>query len=80
MSTMKSRLTESLEDFVNAQVSTRGYSSSSEYVCELICKDLERQRLRGLVLDGAASPRAVVADADYFDNLLSRIESEASGQ
>ena len=80
MSTMNLRLPESLEDFVNAQVSARGYSTSSEYVRELIRKDLDRQRLRGLILDGAASPRAVVADADYFDELRSRIDAEASGQ
>ena len=80
MSTMNLRLPEPLKDFVNAQVSARGYSNSSEYVRELIRKDLDRQRLRGLILDGAGSPRGVVADADSFDGLRSPLVSDAAGQ
>ena len=73
MSTMNVSLPEALKEFVEDQVSARGYSTSSEYVRELIRKDQERQRLRGLLLEGAASPQAVTADADYFDKLRSRI-------
>ena len=42
-------------------------------VRELIRKDQDRQRLRGLLLEGAASPQAVTADADYFDRLRDRV-------
>ena len=73
MSTMNTSLPESLKDFVDDQVGTRGYSTSSEYVRELIRKDRDRQRLRGLLLDGAASPPAAAADADYFDRLRRRV-------
>ena len=73
MSTMNISLPESLKDFVDDQVGTRGYSTSSEYVRELIRKDRDRQRLRGLLLDGAASPLAATADADYFDRLRGRV-------
>ena len=69
MSTMNVSLPEGLNDFVEDQVSARGYSTSSEYVRELIRKDQDRQRLRGLLLEGAASPQAAAADADYFDGL-----------
>lgn len=69
MSTMNISLPDALREFVNDQVSNRGYGSLSEYVRELIRKDLGRQRLRDLVLDGAASPRAGMADADYFAGL-----------
>ena len=55
------------------QVSARGYSTSSEYVRELIRKDQDRQRLRGLLLEGAASPQAATADADYFSQLRDRV-------
>ena len=72
MSTMNVSLPEALKDFVEDQVSARGYSTSSEYVRELIRKDQDRQRLRGLLLEGAASPQAVTADADYFDDLRAR--------
>ena len=73
MSTMNVSLPEALKDFVEDQVSARGYSTSSEYVRELIRKDQDRQRLRGLLLEGAASPQAVTADADYFDELRDRV-------
>ena len=39
MSTMNVSLPEALKDFVEDQVSARGYSTSSEYVRELIRKD-----------------------------------------
>ena len=33
----------------------------------------DRRRLRGLLLEGAASPPAVTVDADYFDGLRERV-------
>lgn len=66
---MNISLPEALKSFVSDQVSTRGYSTSSEYVRELIRKDYDRQRLRDRLLAGAASPKGAVADADYFDRL-----------
>ena len=66
---MNISLPEALKSFVDDQVCVRGYSTSSEYIRELIRKDQDRQRLRGLLLEGAASPPAVTADADYFDRL-----------
>ena len=74
---MNISLPQPLKSFVDDQVSTRGYSTSSEYVRELIRKDQDRQRLRTLLLDGAASPPAVTADADYFGALRDRV-GEAS--
>ena len=73
MTTMNISLSEALKTFVDDQVGERGYSSSSEYVRELIRKDRDRQRLRGLLLEGAVSPPAVTADADYFDRLRSGV-------
>ena len=73
MTTMNISLPGSLKSFVDDQVSGRGYGSSSEYVRELIRRDRDRQRLRDLLLEGAESPRAGEADADYFDRLRSRI-------
>ena len=66
---MNISLPEALKTFVDDQVSTRGYRTSSEYVCELIRQDRDRQSLRGLLLEGAASPRTVTADAHYYDRL-----------
>ena len=75
MSTMNISLPDSLRAFVDEQVHARGYSTSSEYVRELIRKDQERQQLRGLLADGAASPPVGIADADYFATLHKRAAS-----
>lgn len=79
MSTMNISLPESLKDFVDEQVVRRGYSTGSEYVRELIRKDSDRMRLRGLLLEGAASATAAPADADYFNGLRERARRRARG-
>ena len=68
---MNVSLPETLKNYVDEQVSEQGYRTSSEYVRELIRKD--RQRLHDLLLEGAASPNAVTAEADYYDGLRSRV-------
>jgi antitoxin ParD1/3/4 len=73
MSTMNISLPESLKSFVDEQVTTRGFGTSSEYVRELIRKDLERQRLHGLLLQGAQSPPTATADDGYFEGLPARV-------
>ena len=69
MTTMNISLPDTLKSFVDRQVSTRGYSTSSEYVRELIRRDQDRQRMRNLLLEGGASPPTDVADSAYFDAL-----------
>jgi antitoxin ParD1/3/4 len=73
MSTMNISLPEGLKSFVDQQVSERGYATSSEYVRELIRRDQDRARLRGLLLEGASSPASMLADDAYFDSLRARI-------
>ena len=46
--------------------------TSSEYVRELIRRDRDRQRLRGLLLDGGQSRPTLTADGGYFDGLRER--------
>lgn len=77
MSTMNISLPESLKSFVDQQVSERGYGTSSEYVRELIRKDQDRQRLRGVLLAGAATAPASPADAAYFEGLRDRVRRAA---
>jgi antitoxin ParD1/3/4 len=69
MGTMNISLPESIKDFVDEQVTLRGYGTSSEYVRELIRKDSDRLHLRGLLLEGASSVAAEPAGAAYFDGL-----------
>lgn len=42
-------------------------------------KNQDRQRLRDLLLEGAASPQEVTADADYFERLRDRIRETERG-
>ena len=77
MTTMNISLPDSLKDFVDEQVSQRGYGTSSEYVRELIRRDQDRQRLRGLLLAGAETAPAGVADEDYFEGLRRRVHKAA---
>ena len=72
MSTMNISLPEQLKSFVDEQVASRRYGTSSEYVRELIRKDLERRILRGLLLQGAKSAPGAVADRGYFAALRRR--------
>lgn len=73
MSTMNISLPDPMKAFVDEQVEARGYGSSSEYVRDLIRKDGDRQKLRGLLLIGAESSPVAPADAAYFDSLRARI-------
>ena len=72
MSTMNISLPENLKHFVDQQVTDRGYGTSSEYVRELIRHDQDRQRLRGLLLEGASSAPGNPVDDDYFAALRKR--------
>ena len=73
MTTMNISLPDALKSFVDEQVAWRGYGTSSEYVRELIRKDQDRQRLRGLLLGGAATAVTAPADREYFDGLRERV-------
>ena len=77
MSTMNISLPESLKAFVDEQVAQRGFGTSSEYVRELIRRDQERLAVRELLLAGAASEPASIADASYFDSLRDRVRKAA---
>jgi len=69
---MNISLPDALKAFVDEQVAREGYGTTSEYVRELIRRDQDRLRLRELLLEGAASPPAAPADAEYFDGLRDR--------
>ena len=63
MSTMNISLPDSMKAFVDEQVERKGYGSSSEYIRDPLRKERDREHLRVLLLEGAASPLSdVVAD------------------
>jgi antitoxin ParD1/3/4 len=79
MATMNISLPETLKGFVEDQVQARGYSTSSEYVRELIRREQDRERLRGLLLEGATSADALPANTEYFAGLRDRVERSPEG-
>jgi antitoxin ParD1/3/4 len=58
-----------LKDLVDDQVNERDYGTSSEYVRELIWREKDRLKLRGLLLEGATSASTTPADNAYYDRL-----------
>ena len=76
MSTMNISLPDTLKSVVDEQVSQRGYSTSSEYVRELIRKDHDRLHLRSLLLKGASSTAEAPADKAYFESLGDRVRGQ----
>jgi antitoxin ParD1/3/4 len=73
MTTMNISLPDTLKQFVDLQVATAGYGTSSEYVRQLIRRDQERDQLRSLLLQGAQSAPTGLADESYFASLRSGI-------
>jgi antitoxin ParD1/3/4 len=78
MSTMNISLPDALKSFVDEHVTKRGYATSSEYVRELIRADQDRERLRKLLLDGAASKSTAAVDEHYFSGLRNRVRQAKS--
>jgi antitoxin ParD1/3/4 len=70
MGTKNISLPDSLKEYVDEQD-----GMISEYVRELIRKDQDRKRLRGIVLQGAASGIADPVDSDYFESLRARVRT-----
>ena len=78
MATMNVSLPDSLKSFVDEQVTQRGYSTSSEYVRELIRKDQDRSSLRGLLMEGATSKPGKTAGPGFFEGLRKRVRTRAA--
>ena len=72
---MNISLPDSFKSFEDEQVEQRGNGTSSEYVRELIRKDADILRLRGMLLKGAASAPAAPFDAEYFSALRQRVKN-----
>ena len=76
MTTMNISLPENLKGFVDSQVQAGGYSTSSEYIRELIREDQKKkleQRLSLLLLEGMQSGERVTADAAYWNAKRQRL-------
>ena len=63
--------------FVDERACQRGYSTSSEYVRELIRKDQDRMQLRSLLQAGASSAPTTPADEAFFQTLRQQVHLRA---
>lgn len=69
MATMNISLPDELKGFVDDQVAEHGYSSSSEYLRELIRKQRDVAKLRALLLEGANSGPSELVTPDTFKRM-----------
>lgn len=72
MGTMNISIPDELRAEVEAQVGARGYGTSSEYVRDLIRRDLDRQRLRSLLIEGHESGQGSPVSEDVLEGLKAR--------
>ena len=75
--TMNISLTDDLKAFVDARVKSRGYSSSSEYVRDLLRRDeekLKEEHFQKLIQDGLESPLDPRSWEEIRDGWSQRIE------
>lgn len=78
MASMNISLTAELKHAVDEQVARRGYVSTSEYVRDLIRRDVEFSHVRDLLLEGAESEPLVVDD-DFWSSLHEGLDRHAGG-
>lgn len=78
MADMVLSLPDGLKDFVDEQAAEHGFGTSGDYLRDLILKEQDRQHLRRLLLEGAASPVAGPADDAYFERLRRRVSERAA--
>lgn len=72
---MNVSLPDSLKQFVDEQVSERGFGTTSEYVRELIRYDRDRSLLRERILASADAEFSEPMDAAYFERLRNAIRA-----
>jgi len=76
MATMNISLPEDLRNFVNRKVAAQSYSSTSEYLRELIRRERDIEMLREKLLAGRDSGPAEPLDDAWLARLRARAASE----
>lgn len=69
---MNVSLPDALKEYVDGRVGVADYGSASEYIRELIRRDRDREKLRSLVLEGAAGPMTERTPAEVGERLRAR--------
>jgi len=80
MTTMNISLPEEMKAFVDAQVAERRYGNASEYMRDLIRRDLAREQFRAVILSSLESGPSVEWTPAHFDALRDEIAQAESTQ
>ena len=78
MTNVNVSLPETLKEYIEQQVNSGGYGTTSEYLRELIREDRKRksqERLEGLLLDGLESGDAIPVTPDFWKDLWARVDA-----
>lgn len=75
MATMNISLTDDLKQFVDEQVAAKSYTSTSEYLRELIRRQRDAEQFRTLIEDGLNSGPAVEGNEEFFADLKRQIRT-----
>ena len=71
---MNISLSDELKDFVEQQVADGSYSSTSEYLRQLIREKRDEARFRALILEGVNSPLSELSHEEIMAEARRRIE------
>src|SRR5262249_32829582 len=83
MTTVTISLPESLKQFVDAQVASKGYGDISEYFRSLLREAQEREadaRLEALLLEGLASGDPIPVDDKFWSELRTEAEERVQAR
>lgn len=72
---MRVSLPAELRAYVDARVEDGPHDSASDYVCDLIRRDRDRQKLRVTLGHGARSAPGPLADDAFFAGLRNRLST-----
>ncbi|MCX6381042.1 MAG: type II toxin-antitoxin system ParD family antitoxin [Armatimonadetes bacterium] len=78
MTNVNVSLPETLKDYIEEQVASGGYGTTSEYLRELIREDKKRkaqERLETLLLEGLESGDAIPVTPDFWKDLWTRVDA-----
>jgi antitoxin ParD1/3/4 len=75
MTTMNISLPDDMKAFVDQQVQSRGYMSSSEYIRDLLRNEKEVADFRALIQEGLDSGEPISTDETFFQSLRDRVKA-----
>jgi antitoxin ParD1/3/4 len=73
MTTVNIAFPDALKAFIDEQVAARGYASASDYLTDLVRREQEVHRFRGLIQEGLDSGPGEIVDDAWLDALRAEI-------